>query len=294
MTKYEFDDRRDLWSDTAGSNYKHMPKFGTLTGMVRDCFDFLFSMIRWSFQSAELLEGMTSKKYRWMLLDNFVHEFNEHHRDFFIATDRICVDESFSWWYGHGGAWINIGSPCYISFERKPEDGCEIWTACDGRTGVMLQLKICKSARQQKEDKEEEDVTDDERVEDGLNHGTEVLMTLVRPWYGSKQLVVADSFFSSVQTAMKLKAKDLYYIGVVKTATNEFPMKFLNQVILRKKGDQYGLVSKDHCGHPELLSFVWRDQDRCYFICSGGSMAEGTPHVRQCMRQVIKDDTSST
>jgi Transposase IS4 len=91
--------------------------------------------------------------------------------------------------------------------------------------GVMLQLTLCKSAWQQKEHKEDEVVSEDERVIDGLNHGTEVLMTLVRPWYGSKWLVVADSFFSSIQTAIQLKAKNLVYIGVVNTATKEFPMK---------------------------------------------------------------------
>jgi Transposase IS4 len=161
----------------AGFKYEHTPpEFGTLTGMIRDRFDLLFSMIRWSFQPAEMPEGYTSEKYRWMLLDNFVHEFNEHRWDYFITTDCICVDESFSRWYEHGCAWINIRLPCYISFDRKPEDGCEIWTACEGRTGVTLQLKICKSAQQQNKDKEEEDVSEDERVEDELNHGTEVLL----------------------------------------------------------------------------------------------------------------------
>jgi Transposase IS4 len=70
MTKYDFDDRRDLWSKNAGSKYEYAPQFGTLTGMVRDRFDFLFQMIRFSFQPAERPDGMTSKKYRWMLLDN--------------------------------------------------------------------------------------------------------------------------------------------------------------------------------------------------------------------------------
>jgi hypothetical protein len=51
-------------------------------------------------------------------------------------------------------------------------------------------------------------------------------------------------------------------------------------------------VSRDHRVNPELLAFVWRDRDCRYFICSGGSMAEGNPHIRERMRQVVKDDVS--
>jgi hypothetical protein len=69
-------------------------------------------------------------------------------------------------------------------------------------------------------------------------------------------------------------------------------MKCRNQVILPKKGARYGLALKDHHGQPELLAFVWQDWDRCYFICSGGSMAEGNPHIQERMRQVVKDDVS--
>jgi hypothetical protein len=60
---------------------------------------------------------MTSEKYRWMLVDDFVYEFNLHGGYFFFPTDRLCVDESFSRWYGQGGGWINMGLPCYISYE---------------------------------------------------------------------------------------------------------------------------------------------------------------------------------
>jgi hypothetical protein len=69
-----------------------------------------------------------------------------------MVTDRICVDESFSQWYGHGGTWINIVLPCYISYDRKPEDGCKIQTCCYGLTGIMLQLKLVKTQTQQQED----------------------------------------------------------------------------------------------------------------------------------------------
>jgi hypothetical protein len=50
-----------------------------------------------------------------------------------------------------------------------------------------------------------------------------------------------------------------------------------------------GLVSRDDYGQPELLSFVWRDQDRRYFIASSSSLAAGQPVSRDRYRQLVKD-----
>jgi Transposase IS4 len=122
-----------------------------------------------------------------MLIDDFINAFNDNRASHVIVSDRLCDDESFSRWYGMGGSYINIGLPCYISMDRKPEDGCEIWSCCDGRSGIMLQLKVVKSA-EEKELQEKEDDRD-------LNHGTKVLMDLVKPWKNSNRIVCADSYF---------------------------------------------------------------------------------------------------
>ena len=217
-----------------------------------------------------------------MLVDDFVDAFNEHRRCYFFVSDRLCVDESFSRWYGQGGAWINMGLPCFIAFDRKPDDGCEIWSCCCGQTGVMVQLKLVKTQTQQQEDKETED--------DGTNHGTEVLLALIKPWFGSDRLVCADSYFSSVQTAIKCKEKKMRYIGVVKTATKNYPMSHLSTIELEVKGERAGVIAKNETtDNPEYLAFVWRDRDRRYFIASGSSMADGTPVSRKRWRQIEKD-----
>jgi hypothetical protein len=57
----------------------------------------------------------------------------------------LCVDKSFSRWYGLGGHWINIGLPHYVAMERKPEAGCEIQNFADGESGVMVRLKLVKT-----------------------------------------------------------------------------------------------------------------------------------------------------
>jgi Transposase IS4 len=89
-----------------------------------------------------------------------------------------------------------MGLPCFISFERKPDDGFEIWSCCCGRTGVMVQLKVVKTQTQQQEYNQSTDE---------INHGTKVVLSLILPWYGSDRLVCADSYFSSIQTALECK-----------------------------------------------------------------------------------------
>ena len=68
--------------------------------------------------------------------------------------------------------WSNT-STNNVVINRKPENSCEIQNGACEHSGVIIQLKVVKTA-------EEEDysaVTDD----DGNNHGTNVLKFLVEP-----------------------------------------------------------------------------------------------------------------
>ena len=82
---------------------------------------------------------MSHAEYRWLLVDDMVEIFNSHREDSFIPSERICVDESISRWYGLGGVWINIGLPIYIAIDRKPENGyIHVITF-----GVITMNKVC-------------------------------------------------------------------------------------------------------------------------------------------------------
>jgi hypothetical protein len=236
-TKFEFASRASLWSTVAHSKYRPAPQFG-MTGMSWNRFDDLFSAIRWSYQPITRLDEVSSEQYRWMLIDDFVKNFNKHCESYFNPSDTICVDESMSRWYGQGGHWINHGLPQYIAIDRKPENGCEIQNAACGRSGVMLRLKLVKGADLVGDDNENHD-----RNENNLLHGTQVLKYLVSPWFGSHRIVCADSYFASVGAAKELFANGLRFIGVVKTATRGFPKTYLSAVELANRGDFLALKS---------------------------------------------------
>jgi hypothetical protein len=84
-------------------------------------------------------------------------------------------------WYGLGKDWINIGLPMYVAMERKPEDGCEIQTCCDGVSRIMLRLQLVKGKKAEKE----EDTNASANV---VPNGTKVMLDLLRPWLKAPDL----------------------------------------------------------------------------------------------------------
>jgi hypothetical protein len=276
-TRFEFSSRASLWSTTAPSAYESAPCFGK-TGMSRNRFDRIWSMIRFSRQPDVVPQGMSSEAYRWLLVDGFVERINAHREAFFIPSDRICVDESMSRWYGNGGYWINIGLPQYVAIDRKPENGCEIQNSGCGRSGIMLRLKLVKTA--------EEEHANILPGDEGLLHGTAIIKYLVLPWRASGRIVCADSYFASVATLKELKRLGLRFIGVVKTATRQFPQAYLSGLEMEERGDRRGLIARDAEGTPTMLAFVWMDRNRRYFICSASSLEPGAQYNRERWRQV--------
>jgi hypothetical protein len=169
-TRFEFTTRASLWSTVRFSRFHASPGFG-MTGMPRNRFDEIWRYMRFSHQPPERPPSMSHEEHRWTLVADFVWLFNEHRVEQFVPSDKICVDESISRWYGLGGDWINIGLPMYVAMDRKPENGCEIQNSCCAKSGVMLRLRLRKT-----KSKDSVDLNPD------TNHGTGVLRDLVLPW----------------------------------------------------------------------------------------------------------------
>ena len=140
-------------------------------------------------------EGTIHEAHWWKLVEDFVIHFNEYRTHIFSPSDLICADESILRWYGQGGNWINLGLSMYVAIDRKPDNGAEIHNSAYGRSGIMMLIRIVKSA------KNEEEYQDDR---DNPPHGTKVLKELVMPWANMDRIVCADSYFTSMPAAKKL------------------------------------------------------------------------------------------
>ena len=278
MTRYKFANRRDLWKSEGPTRFEPGANFGKLTGMIRDRYDDIFSNLRFSNQPDEKPAGMSEADYRWMLIDDHVELYNVHRANGYSPSGSLTGDESVSRWYGLGGDWIDIGLPMYVALDRKPENGMEIQNICDAESGIVMQLKLVKGA-------EYNDTSN------GLNHGTNVLIDLLRPWINTQRIdVVADSYFASVATTDELDKLGFDFTGPVKTATKNYPMDYLKNVVLPGRGGHHAICCYNDDGTVDKIAVVWCDRDRRYFISKSGSLADGTTIERTRWRQYNEGD----
>ena len=176
----------------------------------------------------------------------------------------------------------------YVAIDRKPENGCEIQSAACGRSGIMIRLKLVKTADEEDRRQQEDQTQDTGAEDDGLLHGASVMKELVLPWLHTDRIVCGDSYFASVPAAQMLSRNGMRFIGVVKTATRHYPMAYLSRVELQDRGDRKGLVTRGRRDEqqPTLLAFVWMDRQRRYFISTASSLDAGAPYTRMQWRQV--------
>lgn len=206
ITRCEFSSRRDLWKrDSDRSSLLPSARLGRF--ISRDRFEVLLRHLNFSSKSVQGRDA-------WSPVEEFLVAINRSREERMSPCEFICVDESISRWYGLGGDWCGEGLPHYVSIERKPESGCEIKSSCCGRSGIMLRMELVTG----KETGESMDFSE------CFKHSTSVTMRLVQPWLLSNRAVFADSWFSSVETACALLNQKTKYIGIVKTATREYPI----------------------------------------------------------------------
>ena len=79
----------------------------------------------------------------------------------------------------------------YVAIDRKPDNGCEIQDKACGRSIIMIRLKLVKTGT-------EEAVGIIVEYDNGILHGTKVLISLILPWTYYDHVVCLDSNFASV------------------------------------------------------------------------------------------------
>ena len=248
---------------------------------------------------------MSDETFRWQLVDDFIHAFNQHRASNFNPCGTLCVDESIIRWYGLGGHWISVGLPHYVCIDRKPEDGCEIQDICCAETGILCRLKIVKTSTEKSRINEananansapasptrngngNHNDAESTKINDQAA-GTQSVLELTEPWHATNRIIVGDSAFSSVNTAVQLTKRRLGYIGVVKQATRRFPMSPLSETILPVRGQYTGMSTK--INGTTYMAYVWSDRERRYFISTAGSMAQGEPYRRIRWTEVGDED----
>jgi hypothetical protein len=123
--------------------------------------------------------------------------------------------------------WLGQHMPGFMSVGRKPTDkGAEVHTVCDGQSGIMVGGEVFEGAA----------AMEHAKYCDRYQKSTALTLRLVEPFFATGRIVVADSWFGSVQTALALYEHGLYSILNVKTAHKGFPITELFREVWDEKG----------------------------------------------------------
>jgi hypothetical protein len=187
----------------------------------------------------------------------------------------------------------------YLALERKPDNGGEIQNLANIALGIMLHLKVVKSANEEKaiaasaaaDAIASAAAAADNNIAaaDKAGKGTQVLLELTEPWHHSGRLVTADAYFASMEAALAMKEKGLTFIGNVKKCSRRFSMEFLGNTILPQRGSQAVLASIDEeIGETELVAVSSVDRNRRFFVTTTCGIGEGEDVFRKRLRQLDK------
>ena len=85
-----------------------------------------------------------------------------------------------------------------VAIDWKPENGCDIQSACCGESGIVTQLKLVKTAKDQTREEMDKDSTynNSNCKEASLNEGNKVIKDLCLPWANTDCVVLADLHFA--------------------------------------------------------------------------------------------------
>ena len=87
---------------------------------------------------------------------------------------------------------------------------------------------------------------------------TACTLRLVKPYFGTKRCVIADSWFASVTCAVELLKRGLYFIGIVKSRSCEYPKKYLHESAFTRESIR-GVTHTSHSitQYGTLIAHCW-------------------------------------
>ena len=113
-----------------------------------------------------------------------------------------------------------------------------------------------------------------------------MLKRVVKNWAGTGRIVCADSYYASGEACDEMEMMGLKFIGVVKTATRRFPMTYLSELDLKKRGEWKSVVRRDADDKIMQVALVWMDRERRYFVANASKTLNATPYSRIRWRQL--------
>ena len=138
-----------------------------------------------------------------------VDAFNNNNKNNFVAGSSIEIDECTSAWRGKNARHRAAGAPGITMQKGKPEPvGLQFWNASDCSTGILLNLELNEGKLRNAQ----KDYRDRFPVQQAL------VLRLTQSYHGSLRQIYADSYFSSVSTAITCQQYGMHFSGIIKVA----------------------------------------------------------------------------
>ncbi len=132
----------------------------------------------------------------------------------------LTIDETMIFWCG-------VAEGRLIWIPRKPTPlGFMLKTVVDQSSGVLLEAEIVEGA----------EIDEKKEFVEQWGKTTATTLRLMRRWWSTGKIGVADSWFASYKTAVALMKHGLFFVGNVKTAHKYFPKTWLKSQV-KKRGD---------------------------------------------------------
>ncbi len=211
----------------------------------------------------------------WVRVRGFLNAINERRRQVLEPGTFVTVDESMVGWLGKG-SWEN-GMPHVTKIIRKPTPvGAEVKNLACGDTGIMLFAELQEG---------KERMANKKYVDETKSAGTALVLRLTEGagLHNSGCIVIGDSAFASVKTARALISRGMFFTGIVKTATRQFPITLLKGLSLQRGETATFTTTMD--SH-KYIAHAWHDSQRKFFISTCGRTTAGAPHMK---RRVVAD-----
>eukprot|EP00731_Ephydatia_muelleri_P006322 Em0003g570a len=242
---------------------------------VMECHDEIQSCLQFgTFSDEQLLENP------WLPVQCFIDGFNATRVKYVNPGTYLLIDEIMSPWLGLDADYAMNGVPHRTKIERKPKGiGVELKAVCDCMSSIMMQLEICEGALRQSQKK----------YEDQYGSGTAVTLRMTSSWHGKAHIVVGDSAFSSVATAVALKQNGTYFVGIVKTASKMYPKQFMQTHHFEELGAHIALSATVQCN--KVFAVSWLDGKRKDLVSTCGTTLPASP-AQRTRQQVVVSSTS--
>ncbi|CAG5033168.1 unnamed protein product [Parnassius apollo] len=207
---------------------------------------------------------------KWRNTRTLIIMVNDKLKDTIRPGAKTTVDESMFAWYGRG-AYFKDGMPPVMKIKRKPKGvGCEVKTACNSNTKIMMRLEINES----------KEAISTKKWQREFGAGTATTLRLTEPWRGSGKVIVGDSWFASVKTAVELFKVGLYFIGLVKTAHSFYLVSDMAAECATHKGAS--VVSKTEKDSVQLIACAWNDKKTPTFVSTCETILPSLPSRKRC------------